>query len=104
MSKVTISELEKSTIGMVYVINRTSGRERSDIVFSVPGLNGGQGESILVPSTWVPVDLTVSATRQQLINSVAFRRMVHAGHLEIIDDASAERMLSTEEAREEVQI
>lgn len=102
--KITIADLERSQIGTVYVINRTSGQNRSDIVFTVPGINGGQGESVVVPSTWIPVELTVFSTRQQLLNSVPFRRMVHEGYLEIVDEESAVATLSTEEAKEEIEI
>lgn len=104
MAKISVADLERSNIGSVYVLNRTSGQQRSDIVFTVPGINGGQGDSVVVPSTWIPVELTIFATRQQLLNSVPFRRMVHEGHLEIISEEDAANTLSTPEAREEVEL
>ena len=75
----------------LYVMNRTVPRGRS--CFSVMG-DLGQPATVIVPSTFIPVDLTTQATRDSLMKSSQFRSLLSNNDLVIVSNLVAEELLT----------
>ena len=69
--------------------------------FSIEGRNNDI--VISLPRTWVPLDLTQYAQKEQISNSPNFRTMLGQGKVQIISTADAHEILSREGALEEQQ-
>lgn len=102
MGTTTISELEKSNTGPVWVINKTQAADRALLVLSVPRTNGQGVDSVKIPVTFLPIDLTGQVAKRQLLNSGEFRRAVSTGYLELVDPSEAEKVMKQPGAREEM--
>jgi len=90
---VSINELEKSTKGPVWVLNQTTGKSKGDVIFICSKLSGSGTDTIKVPMTFIPINLTEQVTRRQLVESSEFRRSISIGLLTAIDIESAEKLL-----------
>lgn len=68
-------------------------------------MSDGQGNNIVatVPVTFIPVDLTTQATKQGILSSPTFRRMVAQGLLKLISEEAAIQMMSTPDAQKEAE-
>lgn len=94
----TIGELEHSKDSSVWVRN----------VAVPPGninmsMNDGQGTSIvvIVPITFICVDLTTQATKSAILMAPTFRRMLASGRLKLMRSEEAEEMMQNPEAQRE---
>ncbi|QZE60139.1 hypothetical protein pEaSNUABM35_00222 [Erwinia phage pEa_SNUABM_35] len=76
----------------MYVANRTE--PRGNVMFSAQD-DMGQPVPVLVPATFIPVDLTQQATKESLLKSTHLRRALNRNQLVIIDTESAEHYLRT---------
>ncbi len=99
---VTIRDLEGKKTGGIFCLNATSGRDRSNIIFTVPKNSGVGIDTIEVPNTFVPIDLTEQVSRRQLMESSEFRRAVSRGLIELITDEEASQLLTEDGAKEEL--
>lgn len=101
----TIAELEKNPdSGPVFVVNRTAGVKRGDVFLTVARPNGNGSDSVNIPSTWIPVDLTSVIKRSQLLNDNNFRQAVTVGMLQLVHpDDAASLFNDSKEARQEFQ-
>lgn len=102
MAQLRISDLEKSNTGPVWVTNTTKGAERSIIVLAVPKANGPGVDSVKVPVTFLPVDLTGQVPKRQLLASSDFRRAVTSGYLKLVEADEAEKTLEQPGAQNEL--
>ena len=100
-TELKFSELEKLTSGGVYILNNTAGHERGKVVFTVPHANGQGHDTVIVPATFIPVDLLEQVSRRQLMESSEFRRCISTRRLKIITQKYAEELLEDEDAQEE---
>ncbi|QZE58101.1 hypothetical protein MPK70_gp225 [Erwinia phage pEa_SNUABM_33] len=90
----------KDTVAPMYVANRTE--PRGNVMFSAKD-DMGQPVPVLVPATFIPIDLTQQATKDSLMQSTHLRRALRMGHLVIIDTKSAEEyMRSSKLAQKEM--
>jgi acyl-coenzyme A synthetase/AMP-(fatty) acid ligase len=66
-------------------------------------MSDGQGNNIVVsvPVTFIAIDLTTQATKQGIVSSPLFRRMVARGLLTIISDDAANAMMADPAAQKE---
>jgi hypothetical protein len=64
----------------LYVVNSSS--PKGNITFEVSDGMGGK-QSILIPTTWVPIDLTTQGQKASVLSSPQFRRLLAAGLLKI---------------------
>lgn len=90
-------EQEKDSIAL-WVVNRTN--PRGDLNITMPDGLGGN-IIIVIPVTWIPMDLTTQATRDSLVKSPIFRRLVTKGAIGLIDEAQAELIMEADDAKEE---
>lgn len=58
---------------------------------------------IRIPGGWLPIDITMLATRQDLNNSVQFKQMVAAGNIGVISTWRARRILNSPSGKTEQQ-
>lgn len=82
----------KDTVAPLYVLNRTD--PRGNVAFSAQN-DLGQPVAVVVPATFIPVDLTQQATKDSLLKSTYFRRALNMGQLVILETEGAEAYLST---------
>lgn len=103
---ITLTEYNKiygaDPTASMYIMNRTgvngdSDSPRGRVCFSIMG-DLGQPATVIVPSTFIPVDLTTQATRDSLLKSSQFRSLLTTGQLVILDNRVAEELL-TEDSR-----
>lgn len=101
----TIAELEKNPdSGPVFVVNRTAGVKRGDVFLVIARPNGNGSDSVNIPSTWIPVDLTSVIKRSQLLNDNNFRQAVTMGMLQLVHPEDAAALFEqSKEARQEFQ-
>ena len=71
---IGINDIESDPAGPIWVINKSEGIGRSDLSFGVT-LNG-QGISVVIPQTWIPINLTEQAPKAAILNTQGFRRSV----------------------------
>lgn len=89
----------KEAAAQFFVLNRSN--PRSNIDFSVQQ-DSGLPKGIRVPVTFIPVDLTTSATLSSIRNSPELRRIIQYGDLVIADTNSVNEMMAqSERARAE---
>ncbi|MGD0511500.1 MAG: hypothetical protein ABSA33_06730, partial [Candidatus Micrarchaeaceae archaeon] len=105
MKNLTIAHLEESgSLGKVWVRNTAASSEfgySGDILLSIPGNAGQQAQSLKVPDTWLPQDLTERYPKHRILESTDFRAAVRNGLLTIISDAEAARYMRDEGAEDE---
>ena len=107
MKVLSVAQLETlGPLGSVWV--RNTGAEslleiNGDILLSIPGNVGQQGQALKVPSTWLPIDLTTNFPKHRILESTDFRAAVRNGLLTIIDEPTAQKILREDGAKEERQ-
>jgi hypothetical protein len=75
----------------IYVVNNMA--VPAEVIFNVVGANG-QPSAVSVPNTNAPLDLTAITTREAILNSHEFKRLLSMQYLVLIDNLDAERILS----------
>lgn len=73
----------------VWVINITEGNTRGPVSVTVEKQGGGY-DSVLIPDTWLPVNLVNEVSRNQLINSSHFRQALKSNMIRLVDNTYAE--------------
>lgn len=118
MKTLSISDIRKfDSTKSVWVINTTSSspsmrrnknpetgkwkQERADVVLTINSTIHGERETVVVPQSFLPVDLTEYVSIRDILECRAFLRSVREGLLTIIDDESADELFNTEGASEE---
>ena len=85
----------------LYVMNRT--KPAGNINLTVLGEDGTQ-QSIVIPKTFVPIDMTLFAPRSNLLKNKHFRQLCQLGEIAIAhpDDAEA-AIQNSPKAKQEIQ-
>ena len=103
--RITLAELEQVSTGPVWALNSSSSVVGSgnggDVHIGVPKLNGSKIDPLHVQLTWLPVDLTASIPRDQLLASSEFRKAVRDGLLTLITPEHAAEIEQQDGAEEE---
>ena len=98
-----IHDLENQSKGSVWVLNKTRKEERSELFFTVAKQNGTGLDQVVIPDTWIPIDLTQSVPIKQLIANSDFRRGLRDRFFVVITDEYARELLDQEGASDEQQ-
>lgn len=64
----------------LFVIN--SSNPRGNITFEVPDGMGGKA-GVIIPSTWVPFDITTQVTKEVVLANPKFRQLLAAGYVKL---------------------
>lgn len=99
LSSLTIQDVEKNNDLSIFVINAV--KPKGDISFAIKG-DDNEIVSVVIPKTWIPIDLTAYANKQSILRSTHFRRLVSKGVIKIISNEEASTILSEPDANEEV--
>ena len=102
MKPFSIVDLEKSKSSSVFVLNKTSGHEKGNVIISVSKKSGQGIDVVLIPSTFIPVNLTEQVSKTQLLDSSDFRSALSSRRLVLIDSDEAFKMLDTKVAQKEL--
>lgn len=97
----TISDLERTSKGSVFVINNLKQEVRGNIVIPVARKNGNGQDVVRVPPTFIPIDLTMQVSKSQLMESTEFRKTIANRLLLLVTPEYAETILDTPEGQEE---
>lgn len=99
----TLEILEQNEKGPVYVINNTEDKLEGNVVVNVPKRNGNGYDLIRIPKTFIPIDLTMQAARDQLLSASEFRKTVAKGLIRLVTPEYAALLLRSEDAKQEQQ-
>lgn len=101
-ASLSISQCEQSNESSVWVLNTSGANGSSKGIINITITEGnGRATVVRVPVTAIPVDLTTQATKNALMMSPDFRRLVASGIVRLISDENAMKMLDNDTARAE---
>ena len=98
---LTIAQAEEHKSSEVWVVNKTRGEKRSQIVFTAVGDASGTVITLNVPLTWIPVMLTSSIPKRYLLDSIGLRSAVEKKLIEIIPPDVAHELMDSKLAKKE---
>ena len=98
LKAISLSDLEADGKYSVWVLNKTNPRGIVNI--SMPDNLGGT-VVMIIPITWIPIDLTTQTTREGLLKSPVMRRLITSGSLMLISEEDALKVMESPEAKEE---
>lgn len=98
---LTLNDLEGMSKGAIYVLNNTKQPEQGEVSFTVPKLGQSGVDNVIVPSTFIPIDLMEQVSRKQLMESSEFKKAVRGKVLVLITESYAKELLSEEDAEYE---
>lgn len=98
LRKYSLSQLEQSPeAGPVWVLNTSRGDRRGDVVLTVARAAGIGSDAIVIPATFIPLDLTMIVSRSQLLRDNQFRQSLHNQLLSLVDPDDCEAMFEEDE-------
>lgn len=91
--------------GSLYVINYTDrGRQRNRGIFHLQVIDeSGESFAIVVPNTWIPVDLSMFCSIKQLVKSQSFLNAFRNTDLICISSGQAKQILDNPDAQSEAE-
>lgn len=99
---VSITQLESKKRGPIWVLNTTVAPTRSNLVFGVPSTTGGI-TTLIIPATFLAMNLTDQAPKLAILNSESFRRAVYKKLLVPVTEEYAAKTQTLAGAREEME-
>lgn len=111
MKSVSLNELrEYPASRSVWVLNTTTSsptmqrnidpetgkwkQERADVVIQVNSAVGDERETVVIPQSFLPVDVTEYASLRDLLESGSFRKALREGLITVIDEDSADELFN----------
>lgn len=88
LKRITQRELELSDDTRLFVLN--NAEPRGDILLTIPK-DKGRDQMVVIPPTWIPIDLTMQCRREDILNSPDFRRVLARQFVIAIDPDEAEK-------------
>ncbi len=87
----------------IWVRNTTKGKKRGLVLMRVFEGNSGEYSTIIVPETFLPIDLVTKATRKQILQSTDFRGALQKGLLTLMTEEDALEALDRPGVTEELE-
>lgn len=98
----SLAELEKNPEhGSVWVVNTSKAERRGDVVITIARNNGIGNDTVVIPATWIPLDLTTMVSRPQLLRDNQFRQALLSLLTLVHPDDCVKLFAEDEEARAE---
>lgn len=111
MKSVSLNELrEYPASRSVWVLNTTTSsptmqrnidpetgkwkQERADVVIQINSAVGDERETVVIPQSFLPVDVTEYASLRDLLESGSFRKALREGLITVIDEDSADELFN----------
>lgn len=98
MATVTITDLERKKKGPIYAINSSKPPRRGNLVIPIDD----RKDQIVIPMTWVPIDLVEHADRSKILGSTQFRQSILRGDVTLLSEKEAAGLMSRDGAHEEL--
>jgi hypothetical protein len=103
---MTLNQLERADVNdPIFVVNKAPpvGGMRSRLIIPVPksGMTNTQ-DTLNIPPTWIPIELTGQTTRDSILSSSEFRKLVTKEYVLVLTPEYARKMLRSDEAQEEL--
>lgn len=99
---ITISQLEQSSTSSVWVLNTSGGKGQGKGIVNITIIEGnGRPTVVRIPVTFIPMDLTMQATKTALTMSPDFRRLCASRVITLISEDDATKALDNDKARTE---
>lgn len=112
MKAVSINELRAySPSQSVWVLNTTTSsptmqrnidpetgkwkQERADVVIQVNSAVAGEREVVVIPQSFLPIDVTEYASLKELLDCSSFRKALREGLITVIDEDSADELFNS---------
>lgn len=102
INPLTIAQVERSDEPDVWCLNTSHGDSHGEIMFQCQG-RGNNTISVMVPMTFVAINLTDQISKTYLLDSENFRRAVSQGGITLIEGTMAKKINSQSGAAEEVE-
>lgn len=104
---ITIEEAAKEDSGALWVQNETPSVEDyaptgGDLIFNVRDADGLQN-LVTVPLTWIPIDISLDASKATLLKSSDMRKAWSRGLIKIVSAESALAILESADAIREIE-
>jgi len=100
---IKLRDLESNDSNSVFVLNNTKGSTRGQVIFGVPKATGVGLDTVVIPATFIPVELTEQVSKHQLLASSEFRNALAKGLIVAIKDEWAIEYLQSQDAMEEIE-
>jgi hypothetical protein len=101
---MSIRDLENAKSSSLWVLNNSGGNKKMMGIINISVREGnGQLNTVRIPVTSIPVDLSIQATKDAILSNPQFRRVIMGKMLIAISDEQAESLLDNDQAREEQQ-
>ena len=91
IKRLTQRDLEISSDTRLFVLN--NAEPRGDILITI-SKDKGRDQLIVVPPTWIPMDLTMQCRREDILNSPDFRRVLARQFIIAVDPDQSEAFLA----------
>lgn len=103
LTRISIYDVEtRFPTEPVFVVNTTRGNERGVVALVLDRVRGNGSDTVNIPMTWIPMELTASVSRQQVLESTQFRQGVNSGKIAVVDPIEAMALLrDNDEAKKE---
>ena len=99
---VSIAELEKTVKGNLWVLNTTVSPTRANVVIEVSN-SAGSKTQVIIPATFIPLNLTDQVPKKFITQSDRFRQAVFRKLIVPVTEEYAKRVLSSEGASTELE-
>lgn len=101
ISSMTMREVEESNDKSVFVVNLTREAYPTQVIIKYQ-TNGGDYESLIVPPTWIPIDLAETAPKKFLMESTSLRKAYNEGKIAFVAEKEAMEILKNPDAQREM--
>lgn len=101
---ISIAHFDESNGGRLWVVNNaanTKRKLRGKVFIAIPDGSGRLTDGLVIPYTWLPIDVAAQIPKNELLQSRQFRRAVNDGLIKIISDEDAQRLLMQPGVEEE---
>lgn len=98
LDRQNVAQAEKADSSQLFVLNKSNPRGNVNFVV----VDAAQQKiSVQVPVTFIPVDLSIFATKNDILRNPNFRRLIARGFVHIVSTDSAEEFLQDPRAQKE---
>lgn len=103
LTPLSLRDIENDEGKTVFVLNTTKGKYRGQVVIAVPRPNGIGLDGVIIPPTFIPIELTEQVSKKQLLDSSDFRKSISRGLIIPVSTKDALSFLETDDAKEEIE-
>ncbi len=92
LSLITIPQAEKNGDSRLFVLNRSN--PSGNVNITATG-DDGQKTTVVIPTTFIPFDMSYHIGKERLLATPAFRKLVAAGFIALVDPEEAAKFIES---------